>query len=43
MLFAHREIFKEVRETHFEIPSPKYFALFSSILLPPKNWIDSIN
>jgi len=26
--------FKEVRVTHFAIPSPKYFAPFSPILLP---------
>jgi len=33
MLLPHRERFKEVRETHFEIPSPKYFAPFSPIIL----------
>jgi len=28
--------FKEVRVTHFAIPSPKYFAPFSPILLSPR-------
>jgi len=32
-LFLQRSKSKEMRVTHFEIPSPKYFAPFSPILL----------
>ena len=28
---------KEMRVTHFEIPSPKYYAPFSPILLPQRS------
>jgi len=37
MLLSHRKRSKEVRETHFEIPSPKYFAPFSPIILRLKS------
>jgi len=33
ILFKKRFRFKEVRGTHFEISTPKYFAPFSPILL----------
>jgi len=33
---------KEVRETHFEIPSPKYFAPLSPILLPLRSRLKEV-
>jgi len=38
-----RKRFKEVRVTHFAIPSPRYFAPFSPIPLPLRTrFIESI-
>jgi len=36
ILLLLRSRLKEIRVTHFDIPSPKYFTQFSSILLPQR-------